>query len=171
MRCIAGRAALPPNSAISRSSPAARSAAAASAAASRAYVADYALIREAGGIGLAGAGSEVLAALFAAARGGDPRAAEVVGRAETMFAVGLANLVTLFDPELIVLSGERLKFDYLVSPAVLAMIRDYLHPGAVRPPEIVIHRWGNLMWARGAAAFAIDGVADRAILELDRDAA
>jgi transcriptional regulator of PTS gene len=139
-----------------------------------AYVADYALLREASSVpALAelGGPAEVLAGLLRAARSGDGTARSIVGRAEKYFAIGLANLITLFDPQLIVLSGERTISDYLVAEDVLGSIRDFLHPHDAGAPEIVVHRWGNMMWARGAAAYAIDGVSERLIAELDRDAA
>ena len=39
------------------------------------------------------------------------------------------------------------------------------------PPEVVIHKWGNLMWARGAAAYALGKVSDLALEEMDEGAA
>ena len=139
-----------------------------------AYVSDYALLREAGsapGLDLAGSESERLAALLTAARAGNEIARSIVGKAEKYFALGLANLITLFDPQLIVLSGERMSSDYLVAEDVMRATRDFMFPAGAPAPEIVIHRWGNMMWARGAAAYAIDGVAERIMAELDRDAA
>ena len=35
------------------------------------------------------------------------------------------------------------------------------------PPEVVIHKWGNQMFARGAAAYALDFVHDIALEELE----
>ena len=34
------------------------------------------------------------------------------------------------------------------------------------PPEVVIHKWGNLMWAKGGAAYALDEVTELALKEL-----
>ncbi len=138
-----------------------------------AYVSDYALLREAGdlpGIAAAGSPSDRLAALLDASRSGDAEARAIIDRAERYFALGLSNLITLFDPPLIVLSGERTMSDYLVAEDVLASIRGLQHPAGAAPPEIVVHRWGNKMWARGAAAHAIDGVAQRIMAGLDAGA-
>jgi len=33
-------------------------------------------------------------------------------------------------------------------------------------PDIRIHDWGDLMWAMGAAAYAIEGVSDMALREM-----
>ena len=34
------------------------------------------------------------------------------------------------------------------------------------PPEVVIHKWDNLMWARGGAAYALDKVQERALADM-----
>ncbi|MEP5169168.1 MAG: ROK family transcriptional regulator [Shimia thalassica] len=127
-----------------------------------AYVADYALLREAGISGRHKSVSKV-EDLLSAARDGDSVAKSIVDRAGRMFAMGLANIVNIFDPELIILSGEQMHSDHLYASEVIdAMRNSVVHidkPG----PEVVIHKWGDLMWARGAAAFALDEVSEIAI--------
>ncbi|MBE3638657.1 ROK family transcriptional regulator [Mangrovicoccus algicola] len=138
-----------------------------------AYVADYALLREAAlrpgphpGDPQAG-----MAQLLAQARSGDPMAASIVARAERIFAMGLANLVNIFDPQLIILSGELAQHDYLYDEKVIAMVAGQTVQAGAPPPEIRVHRWDDLMWARGAAAYAIEGLAARALAGLGEDAA
>jgi hypothetical protein len=38
-------------------------------------------------------------------------------------------------------------------------------------PEIRVHKWGDLMWAKGAAACAMEGVSELTIRNLGADAA
>ena len=130
-----------------------------------AYVADYALLREAELVGVPhdGAPETRLTALFTSAKDGDDIAQSIFHRAARMFAMGLANLVNIFDPKLIILSGERMQFDYLYAEEVLEAIKSSVVQVDAPPPEIRIHKWGNLMWARGAAAYAIEGVTDLAV--------
>ena len=131
-----------------------------------AYVADYALLREAAlHPALFGDASPdaCIQNLLAAARAGEPTAQSIVTRSSRIFAMGLANLVNLFDPELIILSGERMTFDHLYANDVMEMIKSSIVQVGANPPEIVIHKWGGFMWARGAAAFALVGVADIAL--------
>ncbi|WP_138466899.1 ROK family transcriptional regulator [Poseidonocella sp. HB161398] len=138
-----------------------------------AYIADYALLREAAlrpGY-RAGDPQEDMAALLAQARAGEPMAASIVARAERIFAMGLANLVNIFDPQLIILSGELAQHDYLYDAKVIAMVAGQTVQAGTPPPEIVVHRWDDLMWARGAAAYAIEGLAARALDSLGEDAA
>ena len=134
-----------------------------------AYVADYALLREAQALpgadpGLSGSGQTE--ALLAAARAGEPQARRIVDRAGRIFALGLANLVNIFDPELIILSGEQMQFDHLYAEAVIDEMRKSIVQVDKPPPEVVIHKWGHLMWARGAAAYALDRISDLALAEL-----
>lgn len=125
-----------------------------------AYVAEYALVREARARGLDGPGG--LGALLDAARAGDGRAEAVLARAGHVFALGLANIVNIFDPELIIIAGEQTRFDHLHSEAVLAAMRGAIVQVDKPPPEVVVHDWADLMWARGAAAYALEQVQEAA---------
>jgi len=131
-----------------------------------AYVADYALLREAS-ISTEQANDaspeKRILDLLADARRGDPTAQSIVRRSSRMFAMGLSNLVNIFDPQLIILSGERMQFDHLYAEDVMASIKDSIVQIDADPPEIAIHKWGDFMWARGAATFALHGVTDIAL--------
>ncbi|WP_223422274.1 ROK family transcriptional regulator [Tateyamaria pelophila] len=135
-----------------------------------AYVADYAIVREAtsvGGISVTASTSQAVTAILAAARNGDPTARTVIDRASRMFAMGLANLVNIFDPELIILAGEQMQFDHLYADAVMEQMRKSIVEIDKPPPEVVIHKWDNLMWAQGAAAYALEFVQDTAVEALE----
>ncbi|KAJ57034.1 ROK family transcriptional regulator [Actibacterium mucosum KCTC 23349] len=130
-----------------------------------AYVADYALLREAS-VASGRRQQITIPELLESAREGDEMSKSIVTRASRMFAMGLANLANIFDPELIILSGERMQMDHLYANDVIDRIREATIQIDMPPPRVVIHKWGDLMWARGAAAFAIDAVADMAIERL-----
>jgi len=133
-----------------------------------AYVADYALLREAS-LNTAPFQSQTteqrLQDLLASARNGEPIAESIVNRSSRIFAMGLSNLVNLFDPELIILSGERMSFDHLYAQDVMEAIQSSIVQVDAEPPKIVIHKWGDFMWARGAAAFALGSVAENSLRE------
>ena len=79
-------------------------------------------------------------------------------------------MVNLFDPSLIILSGERMRYDYLYAADTLAEMDNLaIATGRPRPP-IEIHAWGDMLWAQGAAALALSAVTE-ALLSGNRDGA
>lgn len=131
-----------------------------------AYLADYALAREAATALHRNprnlqSPNAMLDALFAQAKAGNEAARTIFRRAGRYLSVGLANVIQLFDPELIILSGERMQYDYLYADEVLAEMRKLtLNDGRV-PCRIETHAWGDLVWARGASALALAAVTDK----------
>ncbi|MBW6417269.1 ROK family transcriptional regulator [Celeribacter sp. PS-C1] len=125
-----------------------------------AYVADYALVREAHtalNLGHQSTSADVmLETLYAQAKEGNALARTIFARAGRYLAVGLANVVTLYDPALILLSGDRLRYDYLYAEDVLSETRALTHRPGRPPTPVEIHAWGDLVWARGAGALALD---------------
>ncbi len=128
-----------------------------------AYVADYALLREANYASAPSASAspeQQVQDLFQLAKSGDQTAQTIFKRAGKMFAMGLANVVNIFDPALIILSGERMQFDYLYAGEVIENMKNSVVQIDVSPPEVRIHKWGDLMWAKGAAVYAMEGVTE-----------
>lgn len=137
-----------------------------------AYVADYALAREAttalNGTREGLPVNVLLESLYDHAKAGNAAARSIFRRAGRYLAVGLSNVVNLFDPALIILSGERMRFDYLYAADTLAEMENLaINTGRPRPP-IEIHAWGDLLWAHGAAALALSAVTER-LLTAPRD--
>lgn len=137
-----------------------------------AYVADYALAREAA----AAMGTladeamqmpQLLERLFDEARVGNAAARSIFRRAGRYLAVGLANVINLFDPATIILSGERMRFDYLYAEDTLAEIQSFALKTGLPLPPVRVHEWGDLLWAHGAAALALGLVTET---ELGREA-
>ena len=140
-----------------------------------AYIADYALAREAvtalnWGHREAQSLGVLLESLFDHAKAGNATARSIFRRAGRYLAVGLSNVINLFDPALIILSGERMRYDYLYASETLAEITDLtINTGRPRTP-IEIHAWGDLLWAHGAAALALSELCE-GILGARRDLA
>ncbi len=133
-----------------------------------AYVADYALAREAStalnfGHREAPPIGILLESLYDHAKAGNTAARSIFRRAGRYLAVGLSNVINLFDPALIILSGERMRYDYLYAAETLAEMEMLaINTGRERPP-IEIHAWGDLLWAHGAAALALSVVTERLV--------
>lgn len=130
-----------------------------------AYIADYALAREATtalnwGHKESQPINVLLESLYDHAKAGNATAKSIFRRAGRYLAVGLSNVVNLFDPSLIILSGERMRYDYLYAAETLAEMENLvIATGRPRPP-IEIHAWGDLLWAHGAAALALSAVTE-----------
>ena len=131
-----------------------------------AYVADYALAREA--VTALGLNSRMtpsvpvlLETLFQSARQGNATARTIFRRAGRYLALGLANVVNLFDPALIILSGERMRYDYLYAEETLSEMSDLVINSGRPCPPVEIHAWGDMLWAQGAAALALTVLTDR----------
>ncbi len=130
-----------------------------------AYIADYALAREATtALNLTHKDGQsisvLLESLYDHAKAGNTAARSIFRRAGRFLAVGLSNVINLFDPALIILSGERMRYDYLYATETLAEMEALvINTGRPRPP-IEIHAWGDLLWAHGAAALALSAVSE-----------
>ncbi|MBA3912022.1 MAG: XylR family transcriptional regulator [Rhodobacter sp.] len=141
-----------------------------------AYVADYALAREATtalnwGHKESQPISVLLESLYDHAKAGNATAKSIFRRAGRYLAVGLSNVVNLFDPALIILSGERMRYDYLYAAETLAEMDNLtINTGRPRPP-IEIHAWGDLLWAHGAAALALSEVTESILVTQAREIA
>jgi predicted NBD/HSP70 family sugar kinase len=125
-----------------------------------AYVADFALVREAavaleGGIPPRG---EVMEALFVQAKDGNEAARAIFERAARYLALGLANVTNLFDPRRIILSGSRLRYDFLYAEEMLAQVPSM---ALGDPPPIEVNAWDDFVWARGGAALALSDLTPR----------
>lgn len=132
-----------------------------------AYVADYALLREADTAFEFKAAHELpsgqrLDALYEEAKSGNQAALSIFERAGKIFGMGLANLVNIFDPSLIIFSGERMQYDFLYEEIVLDELRKNTLDIDRDPPEVRVHKWGDLLWAKGAAAWATEYVIQQA---------
>lgn len=126
-----------------------------------AYLADYALARDAAtALGQVPQHSvtSTLDLLFAEAKAGNVAARSIFKRAGRYLAVGLSNVIQLFDPALIILSGERMRYDYLYADDVLAEMQALTLDAGRNPCQVAMHAWGDLVWARGATALALSSV-------------
>jgi len=69
--------------------------------------------------------------------------------------VALANLVNLFNPEMLVIAGEGVRLGEGFLGAVEAALRRNTFNGLAQRLQVHVHPWGDDMWARGAAGLAI----------------
>ena len=95
---------------------------------------------------------EELLSLVAA---GDVSTLEIVRNAGRKLGTALANMITLLNPEMLIICGEGTDFgpDYL--DPIVGAVRDQTFADVGRSLEIKIQRWGDEAWAVGAAALVL----------------
>jgi glucokinase len=94
----------------------------------------------------------------AAARAGDAEALTVVGQLAHWIALGLANLVNVLDPAVIVIGGGLVEAADLLLPEVQRRFADLVMAGDRRPAvPIVAAALGERAGAIGAALLAAEG--------------
>jgi transcriptional regulator of PTS gene len=127
-----------------------------------AYVADYAIAREAAtffaatDLGDDAAIDSTIDRLSIAADSGDETAREIFIRAGTMLGIGIGNVAKLLNPPVVFLSGERTRSAAVFFEAMeRSLTAQAILPG-IGVPRLEIHRWGDELWARGAAALVLE---------------
>jgi predicted NBD/HSP70 family sugar kinase len=76
-----------------------------------------------------------------------------------MFGLGLANLINIFDPDCLILSGAQSNLGHLMADPVLQRVAASTTDADGNLPPIFIGDLGDSIWAKGAAALAIEQVA------------
>ena len=82
-------------------------------------------------------------------------AARILTRAGSIMGGQIANLVNLYDPNLIIISGEGIRMGEVFFSALHKTFREHVMPGLAEDTEIRIDSWGDDIWALGAASLVI----------------
>ncbi len=129
-----------------------------------AYVADPALVRAAretameGGLGDVNPDELTVERVTELARAGDETLREIFARAGRVLGMGIANLINVFNPALIIVSGEGVRAgDLLFAPMREAVAR-HVFDGLLGDTEIVVQEWGDEAWAWGAASLVLQEI-------------
>ena len=129
-----------------------------------AYVADPALVRAArdaaaqGRLGSVDPDQLTVERVTELARAGDGTLREVFAQAGRMLGMGIANLVNIFNPALIIISGEGVRAGDLLFGPMREAVAQYTFDGLAGDTEIVVQEWGDEAWAWGAASLVLQGI-------------
>jgi predicted NBD/HSP70 family sugar kinase len=93
--------------------------------------------------------------LLALAQGGHQVALKIFAEAGQVLGFGIANLINLFNPELIIISGEGVRAGDLLFEQMRATVSANVMPGLVGDTTIHIDPWDDYAWARGAAGLVL----------------
>jgi len=99
---------------------------------------------------------ETIHAIIEAAHAGDLQCREVLEQAGRYLGVGIANLLNLLNPGLIVLGGELAEAGTFFLDAVRSSVRERAMPKAAQEAEICFSGVGNDAVAIGAATVALE---------------
>jgi predicted NBD/HSP70 family sugar kinase len=101
-------------------------------------------------------GSEIAVEdLVAVAQRGHEGVRSLLAEAGERVGIGLANLVNLFNPDLLVIGGEGVRLgEHFFGPMKQAL-RAHIFTGLPVDLPVYIDPWGDDAWARGAAGLAI----------------
>jgi len=95
-----------------------------------------------------------------AAQGGDSLASEVILKAATYLGIGLANLVNIFNPEMIIIGGGIAKMGDLLLNSARQVVRERAFQLSAQAVQIVPAQLGDDAGVLGAAVFAFQQEVD-----------
>jgi len=93
--------------------------------------------------------------LLRRATSGDASAVRVFARGGRLLGQEIANLVNIFDPKLILISGEGVRMGEVFFSPVKEAVRQNVMPSLLNDTEIRVIPWSDDVWARAAASVVI----------------
>jgi len=93
--------------------------------------------------------------LLQIAKEGNLAATAIYSRAGEVLGRGIANLINVFSPQLIIISGEGVGVGDLVFRSMQASIASHVMPGLIEDTVIEVDVWNDDAWARGAAGLVL----------------
>jgi predicted NBD/HSP70 family sugar kinase len=93
--------------------------------------------------------------LIGLASSGDRPTLEVLDSAGRKLGLAVANLVTLLNPELLIICGEGTDLGSAYLDPVVTAVREQTFADLGRLVEVKVQRWGDDVWAVGAATLVL----------------
>jgi glucokinase-like ROK family protein len=93
--------------------------------------------------------------LLALAQAGDPAALKIFQQAGEALGQGIANLINIFNPQRVILSGEGVRYGEIFFASVRSAMAQFTMPGLYAEARLHIEPWGDDAWARGAASLVL----------------
>src|ERR1700680_1552690 len=104
--------------------------------------------------------SRLIQAIIAKAEAGAQSMASIFEQMGRYLGLGIANLVNLLNPQRVVICQGSVRCAHLFEESLRSVAEHMVIPPLKRNLEILIHHWGDEVWARGAASLVL--------LELDQ---
>ncbi|MBV8414616.1 MAG: ROK family protein [Verrucomicrobia bacterium] len=104
--------------------------------------------------------SRLIQVIISKAEAGDKSMRRIFEQMGRYLGLGIANLVNLLNPQRVVICQGAVRCAHLFEDSLREVAERMVIPPLKRNLEIVIHHWGDEVWARGAASLVL--------LELDQ---
>ncbi len=125
------------------------------------YVADYSVLEAAIGACKAGQwqcrniSSLTIEEVTLIAGKGEPALRKIFKRGGEILGLGISGLTQIFNPEKIIIAGEGVRAGSLLFEPMQKMIKAHTTPDMYETLQIVIQKWQDTDWARGAASLVL----------------
>ena len=125
------------------------------------YVADYSVLGAAIDACKAGKwqykniASLTIEEVTAIAKKGEPALQKIFKRGGEILGLGISGLVQIFNPEKIIIAGEGVRAGALLFEPMQKTIKAHTTPEMNETLRIVIQKWQDTDWARGAASLVL----------------
>jgi predicted NBD/HSP70 family sugar kinase len=86
---------------------------------------------------------------------GDETAVELVASAGRRLGIAVANMITLLNPELLIICGEGTELGGTYLDPVVSAVREQTFADQGRHVEVKVQTWGDEAWAVGAATLVL----------------
>jgi predicted NBD/HSP70 family sugar kinase len=96
--------------------------------------------------------------IIQAAKDGQPQLTEIYRQAGIVLGKGIANLVQLYNPAKIIITGRGVLAGDLLFKSMFETIPDNLSTNPESTTEIVIQKWTDMDWARGAGTVVLQEI-------------
>ncbi len=110
-------------------------------------------------------GARTLADVIALADAGSASAQQALNHSGTLLGIGLANVVNIISPQLVIVSGEGIAAGAHRVEPMLAALKRHTFNGLLDRVELVIEPTDDRAWARGAASVVINKVFESPTVE------
>jgi predicted NBD/HSP70 family sugar kinase len=99
--------------------------------------------------------SRLIQVIVAKAEAGDQAMARIFEQMGRYLGLGIANLVNLLNPQRVIICQGSIRCAHLFEDSLRSVAEQMVIPPLKRNLEIVIHHWGDEVWARGAASLVL----------------
>jgi predicted NBD/HSP70 family sugar kinase len=125
------------------------------------YVADYSVLGaaidacKAGKWQFRNTSSLTIEEVTAMAKKGEPALQKIFKRSGEILGLGISGLVQIFNPEKIIIAGEGVRAGALLFEPMQKMVKAHTTPEMFETIQIIIQKWQDTDWARGAASLVL----------------